>query len=115
MYEDNSMFSVTDTVITAAYYTAKLRWSLTGFVAVVKLLQLKKVPVGEHCATQWIGRQMINTISQNMHSSLKQHLLANNQPFSIISDSTTDITQKSQFEVLIMTYEDELPITYHYK
>ena len=115
IYSENSMFSVTDTVITAAYYAAKLRWSMSGFEAVVNLLQLKKVPIGEHCSSKSAGRRMISTISESMHSTLKQHLLANNQPFTIISDSTTDITQKSQFEVLFMTYEDELPIVYHYK
>ena len=115
IYDENSIFSVTDTVMTAAYYAAKLRWSMAGFVAVVKLLQLKGVPVGEQCESEYIGKQMISTISEKMHSALKEHLLADDKPFSIISDSTTDINQKSQFEVLIMTFEDELPIVYHYR
>ena len=47
IYSENSMFSVTDTVITIAYYTAKLRWSMTAFVALVRLLKMKKVPIGK--------------------------------------------------------------------
>ena len=38
------------------------------------------------------------------------HFLADGKPFTIISDSTTDISQSSQFEVIFMAYEYDLPM-----
>ena len=113
-FSANNIYSVTDTIITAAYYCARLR-SSKCFVMFVYLLKLKEVPVGEHCSGIKVGQRMISTISAKMHEDLKQHLKANNKPFTIICDSTSDITQSNQFEVLFMAYENDLPMAYHYK
>ena len=72
-YSANNIYSVTDTIITAAYYCAQLR-SSKCFVMFVYLLKLKGIPVGEHCSQKSTGQNMISAISTKMHEDLKQHL-----------------------------------------
>ena len=114
-YSANNLFSVTDTIITTAYFCARIRSSSKCFVSFVYLLKLKGVEIGDHCRNPSVGQNMISTISKQMQLDLIYHLLADDKPFSIICDSTSDISQKNQFEVLFMSYENNLPMTYHYR
>ena len=45
--------------------------------------------------------------------SYKQ-LKAGNQPLTIITDSSTDVSKKDILAVLIRTMEDDVPVTYFY-
>ena len=76
-YSANNMYTVTDTIITTAYYCARLRASSECFVSFVYLLKLKGVPVGDHCKSREVYRNMLSTISGKMHDDLKYHLLGN--------------------------------------
>ena len=66
IYSENSMFSVTDRVMTIAYYTAKFRWSMKAFVALVRLLRMYNVPVGQHCNSESVGANMISVIRDGL-------------------------------------------------
>ena len=76
-YSANNMYTITDTVITTAYYCARLRASSECFVSFVYLLKLKGVPVGDHCKSRKVYENMLSTISEKMHDDLKYHLLGN--------------------------------------
>ena len=82
---------------------------------IVELQKLNGVNLGTHHFDRTSATKIMENISELMHSTLIKSLKENNQPLSIILDTSTDATNNNFLLIYIRSIENNYPMTYFYR
>lgn len=91
------------------YIQIKAGISINFHTKLTKGMEALNLNIGSHHHSFNAASQMVSTISDTMHISLFESLIENKKPFSLLLDSSSDITGKHFLLVYIESLESNDP------
>lgn len=112
---DKQYYAVTMKMIRSVFAEIKINLPFSAHSKIVRLQESNGVYLGYHHYERTSATRMTNLISSEMHKTLIQHLTDKHLPFSVIIDSSTDVSQRHYLIVYFQALEQNGPVVYFYK
>ena len=112
---ENVVFAATSRFTRTVYSAILTNTPFNSFRYLIELQRMHDVNLGSHYHNHEGMRQMVNSMSNRMHSLLLNELLNKERGISLIMDTSVDLNRNHYLTVLIQTLENNNPIVYFYK